>query len=385
MSAHRPQPLYGPSGPVSPAHPARNAVFPTSFLSRAQVRVRLVAVGRGQRRPWWRTSPHTRPPFPGAARPRSWPPGRPAPWTARASTWRPNRSSRTTSGPSTGDASYDTCAGCLQHQVDQTSACRDRRPGAGTGPCRCGWPSSRIRAWKWTTPRRWNSATFANWTRTSRRHAVSDRPRWRARPRPQGDREPSPQLRCLPLPHQMPEVVVAVPAQRLTDQHCRRDHGRSCTRSAVRAGRACRPSPLRGRHRRVPRWPGFFAACTGPNDGAVRVANTSGCVDDLGRNVLHAARRAGHDHVEDVALVLMRARLTHRATPVPAPQIGDPVRLRRRRVAAQHLAGGRCRWCRRTPTTRIGCAQCPTCWTCASQRPRSGDVSRSVDLHPGRR
>ena len=42
-------------------------------------------------------------------------------------------------------------------------------------------------------------------------------------------------------------------------------------------GQSLRPSPLRGRHRRVPRWPGFFAACTGPNDGAVKVANTSGC------------------------------------------------------------------------------------------------------------
>ncbi|GAA3614034.1 hypothetical protein GCM10022236_14910 [Microlunatus ginsengisoli] len=28
-----------------------------------------------------------------------------------------------------------------------------------------GGPSSRIRAWKWTRPLRWNSATFANWTK----------------------------------------------------------------------------------------------------------------------------------------------------------------------------------------------------------------------------
>ena len=40
MSAHRPQPLYGPSGPVRPANPARSATFPTSFFSRAQMRVR---------------------------------------------------------------------------------------------------------------------------------------------------------------------------------------------------------------------------------------------------------------------------------------------------------------------------------------------------------
>ncbi len=48
------------------------------------------------------------------------------------------------------------------------------------------------------------------------------------------------------------------------------------------SGWPCRQSwrrvPLRGRQRRVPRWPGFFAAWTGPNDGAVKVANTNGWV-----------------------------------------------------------------------------------------------------------
>ena len=40
MSAHRDQPLYGPSGPVSPAHPARNAVLLDQSLEPGQVRVR---------------------------------------------------------------------------------------------------------------------------------------------------------------------------------------------------------------------------------------------------------------------------------------------------------------------------------------------------------
>ena len=42
-------------------------------------------------------------------------------------------------------------------------------------------------------------------------------------------------------------------------------------------GQTCRRSPLRGWQRRDPGRPGFFAVCTGPNDGAVTVANTSGC------------------------------------------------------------------------------------------------------------
>ena len=42
-------------------------------------------------------------------------------------------------------------------------------------------------------------------------------------------------------------------------------------------GQSCRRSPDRGVQRRLPGRPGFFAVWTGPNDGAVKVANTNGC------------------------------------------------------------------------------------------------------------
>jgi hypothetical protein len=41
-------------------------------------------------------------------------------------------------------------------------------------------PSSRMMAWKWTTPRRWYSATLANETRIWAASALLVSPAWRA-------------------------------------------------------------------------------------------------------------------------------------------------------------------------------------------------------------
>ena len=54
-----------------------------------------------------------------------------------------------------------------------------------------------------------------------------------------------------------------------------------------------------------------------------------------------AAGRAGHQHMPDVAFVLMRAGRAHRGPSVPAADVGDPVRLRTRAVGAKDFTGRR--------------------------------------------
>ena len=49
--------------------------------------------------------------------------------------------------------------------------------GAEVGPV---GPSSRMMAWKWTTPRRWYSATLAKETRSCAARALFVSPAWRA-------------------------------------------------------------------------------------------------------------------------------------------------------------------------------------------------------------
>ncbi len=88
--------------------------------------------------------------------------------------------------------------------------------GAAANPSGVRGPSSRIRAWKWTTPRRWYSATLAYWTvARSPSAAAGDAERLGDQPA-QGDGEPAPQVGRPPLPHDLGRVVVAVRAQRLT-------------------------------------------------------------------------------------------------------------------------------------------------------------------------
>src|SRR5262249_32111555 len=52
--------------------------------------------------------------------------------------------------------------------------------GAVMGPV---GPSSRVMAWKWTMPRRWDSAALAKETRTWAARALLVSPAWRARDR----------------------------------------------------------------------------------------------------------------------------------------------------------------------------------------------------------
>jgi hypothetical protein len=71
-------------------------------------------------------------------------------------------------------------------------------------------------AWKCSSPRCWYSATMAYWTVATSPSRTAGYPE-RVRDQPaQGDAEPSPQVRCPPLPHHVRVVVVAVAAQRLS-------------------------------------------------------------------------------------------------------------------------------------------------------------------------
>ena len=164
-------------------------------------------------------------------------------------------------------------------------------------------------------------------------------PEMTGEPPTQSDREPAPQLRRPPLPHQMPQIVVAVRAERLPHHAVVMIMGahapqpaamRADLPSLAAAGTAAPGAALAGLLRRVHR----------TERGCSQRGEHQRMRHDLGGHVLHPAGRAGHDQMEHVALVLMRARLTHRATPVLAPQVRDPVRLTPRRVAAQHLTRG---------------------------------------------
>ena len=87
----------------------------------------------------------------------------------------------------------------------------------------------------------------------------------------QGDREPAPQVRCPPLPDHMGGVVVAVrrtAAARAPGRPRHAGPGSSGAGRARRSPRCLRAGGSGGHSSRLP--------CTGPNDGAVTVANTSG-------------------------------------------------------------------------------------------------------------
>ncbi len=115
-------------------------------------------------------------------------------------------------------------------------------------------------------------------------------------------------------------------------------------------GQSWRRSPVRGVQRRLPGRPGFFAVWTGPKEGAVKVANTNGCAATVAGTFFDAAGGAGHQHMPDVALVLMGAGRADRRPPVPAADVGDPVRLGGGVVASRgprRWSGRWCGWCRR--------------------------------------
>ena len=98
--------------------------------------------------------------------------------TGRTSTCRPNPSTRGRSSSWRGGAVNRTAA-----TVSRTSrarmvavACRGARPN----PSGVRGPSRRIRAWKWTKPRRWYSATLAYCTVTTSCRRVAGMPSLRA-------------------------------------------------------------------------------------------------------------------------------------------------------------------------------------------------------------
>ena len=88
----------------------------------------------------------------------------------------------------------------------------------------------------------------------------------------QGDGEPAPQFGGVPVERDLSGVVVAVRAQRRAEVGVvvAVDAG-ACT------GRPCGQNVAAGRGGGGRARPGPRVVCTGPNDGAVRVAKTSGC------------------------------------------------------------------------------------------------------------
>ena len=80
-------------------------------------------------------------------------------------------------------------------------------------------------------------------------------------------------------------------------------------------------------------------AWTGPNDGAVRVANTHGCAAD-GLGDALAARESSADELAGVALVDGRASRAHGVTPVAAGDVQHSPVLVGGVVEGGEFAGG---------------------------------------------
>lgn len=147
-------------------------------------------------------------------------------------------------------------------------------------------------AWKWTTPRRWNSATFANCSRTTRAAALRHAERT-SQLAAQPDREPTPQFRCVVLPDDVTDVVVALGAHRITPLRIVVVMvAAASSRLAVLAD--ADTTVDRGRVHRSER-----RGCEREEDHRV--------LGDFLGDLLHAAGGAGHDHVPSVALVLVAA------------------------------------------------------------------------------
>ena len=88
---------------------------------------------------------------------------------------------------------------------------------------RGGWQSSpgasrRMMAWKWTTPRAWNSATLTNRTRDLLAQGLLGEAGQAGQLAGQVDGEPAPQFGGVGVEQDVPGVVVAVRAQRLAER-----------------------------------------------------------------------------------------------------------------------------------------------------------------------
>jgi hypothetical protein len=127
----------------------------------------------------------------------------------------------------------------------------------------------------------------------------------------------------VPLPQHVADVVVALPAQRLTDLWVLvAVAGQAVQRSAVGADRAVAPCSA-----------GTSAAAT--VDRSERRRREGGEGGRMSRHSVGdglAAGQAADQEVPGVALVLSRARRTHGGSAVLTPDVGVPVQLFRRPV-----------------------------------------------------
>ncbi len=161
--------------------------------------------------------------------------------------------------------------------------------------------------------------------------------------------------------------TVAGPARDL-----RRHAGAGRSGSAVATQR-------RSTRARVAATPSVTRPCTRPNEGAVRVANTSGFSATVTGTVLPPAT-PGADQVERVRGIEPRARGALVGATVPAPDVCQPERLGRAGVARTGPRRCAASTVCEVPWSRIGRAQFPTRDSASDQASKSGACSRSADL-----
>jgi len=151
----------------------------------------------------------------------------------------------------------------------------------------------------------------------------------------QADREPPPQLRAVPLPDCLPLVVVAVPAQRLSDQCIISGvEFRAPTRATVLAQSRCSVDGARPRlGTRTSRRVHSAERRCGQREEHQRVSG------DALRDPLVAAGDTCGEEVPHVALVLMGARGAARGTAIAATDVENAVRQVAAVECAQVLPG----------------------------------------------
>ena len=112
-----------------------------------------------------------------------------------------------------------------------------------------------------------------------------------------------------------------------------------CTRWVARVAHS-RGVPWAGRQRAGPPDRSVRVVCTGPNPGAVNVANTSGCDRIDSGTPLRPPGGAGVEELPHVAGVLIRTRWAGRRPAVAAPDQQHPIRLCLRRVGDPPTGSG---------------------------------------------
>jgi hypothetical protein len=194
--------------------------------------------------------------------------------------------------------------------------------------------SRRMTAWKGIAPRRWNSATLAYETQTSRRSSPSQRPTRRVR------------ARCRAM-------VVRRHSSGASAFH---STWAAVSQQAARSGPPAEDRPRRGgasSHRgapcaqRAPWWCGWqgstrrpwaFLVWTLPKLRAVKVTNSRGCSAMLSGDAL-AALEPGREELVGISPVGGRKRRAARLPPGAARLQQHPIRLPLRVVDGADLAG----------------------------------------------